>query len=31
MLRERWVLEGKRWHTRLAGLVVNETLLDQAG
>ena len=31
MFRERWVLDGKRWHTRVAGLVVNEALLDQAG
>jgi len=25
MFRERWVREGKRWYTRVAGLLVNES------
>lgn len=31
MFRERWVLEGRNWYTRVAGLVVNEPALNQAG
>jgi hypothetical protein len=31
MFRERWVRDGKNWYTRVAGLVVNEATLHQAG
>jgi hypothetical protein len=27
MFRERWVLDGNKWYTRVAGLVVNEPAL----
>jgi hypothetical protein len=31
MFRERWVRDGDKWYTRVAGLVVNDKELSQAG
>lgn len=31
MFRERWVLDGKKWYTEVAGLVVNDANVNQAG
>ena len=31
MFRERWVRDGKKWYTEVAGLVVNEAKVSQAG
>jgi hypothetical protein len=31
MFRERWVQDGRSWYTRVAGLVINEAPLNQAG
>ncbi|MDX1945256.1 MAG: hypothetical protein SFU86_07605 [Pirellulaceae bacterium] len=31
MFRERWVRDGKRWYTEVAGLVVNDARVNQAG
>jgi hypothetical protein len=31
MFRERWVRDGDKWYTRVAGLIINQTLFDRAG
>jgi hypothetical protein len=31
MFRERWVRDGDKWYTRVAGLIINQSLLDRAG